>query len=365
MKRPKFDSITTEDEALELVENLPSINNPNTKNTIEFVIDEDGDKHLFKYEINDEGDARYLPIKWYSANTTNSHNLAATCSNCLFANLDVLTSWEGGDTDITYDDMCVLRGDLNFELTECGTDSSHTCAKLGYWAFDENRLIQKPPATTTTTAKSQGNTTMMKSTNSLVRTMLSRMFREADGVVWDMMNGGRLGIKTASGIATLQMDPDGEAEININPLDQFGVPVPAFAQNTPMDQVAVGDLIFFGATGDRPGWIIEIKTTSTNNRTFVLLKTDGQRATWKPPKTAMFGVDTGVMVLRNMGSMVGGDAGVQNMQSMFLPLMMMQGEDSSGGKLKDMLMMSMFMQQQQGANQQNPLAMLAMMQMMK
>ena len=59
---------------------------------------------------------------------------------------------------------------------------------------------------------------------------MGRMFRKADGVVWDL-SSGKLGIRTNEGIATLAGEGE-EAQVVVNMFDQFGIEVPAFAQST-------------------------------------------------------------------------------------------------------------------------------------
>lgn len=96
--------------------------------------------------------------------------------------------------------------------------------------------------------------------------MMDRMFRKADGVVWDMMTG-KIGIKTDAGIATL----DESGVVNINMFDDFGVALPAFAQSTPVDQISAGDIIY---TGKR------------DNVRFVLSTIDAPKPAAKTAKTA-------------------------------------------------------------------------------
>lgn len=185
---------------------------------------------------------------------------------------------------------------------------------------------------------------------------MDRLFRKADGVVWDLMTG-RVGIKTADGIATLDGSGD-DAQINVNLLDQFGMEIPAFAQSTPIAAVNVGDIIFFGSS-DRPGWVIEKRggtvsssaprptrkrgstavvetepATSTLPK-FVLMKVDGTRSTWTPPKVTMLGMESGIMVLRSLLTMLpGGNAGLTGLQGALMPMLMMSqlsgddGDDS-------------------------------------
>jgi hypothetical protein len=207
---------------------------------------------------------------------------------------------------------------------------------------------------------------------------MDRLFRKADGVVWDLMSG-RVGIATKDGIATLEGEGD-DAVININLMDQFGMGIPAFAQSTPVDSVKAGDIIFFGAS-DRPGWVIEKKVGADGKQpSFVLMKADGTRSTWKAPKVSMLGMESGVMVLRSLLTMLpGGNAGLTGLQGALMPMMMMS--QMGGGEGMDMeAMMPMLLMGQMNAAPvagadgtavaaPNPMAqmmpMMMMMQMMK
>jgi hypothetical protein len=179
---------------------------------------------------------------------------------------------------------------------------------------------------------------------------MDRLFKKADNIVWDLMTG-RVGIATADGIATLEGEGD-DAQVNVNLLDQFGMGIPAFAQSTPISAVNVGDIIFFGAS-DRPGWVIEKKVPAdaAKQLKFVLMKVDGTRSTWTPPKVSMLGMDSGVMVLRSLMSMLpGGQAGLQGMQSMLMPMMMMgQMNGDDGGMDMEAMIPMMLMGQMQAA----------------
>jgi hypothetical protein len=181
--------------------------------------------------------------------------------------------------------------------------------------------------------------------------IMNRLFRKADGVVWDMMSG-KVGVSTKDGIATFSGEGD-DAEIEINMFDQFGMEIPAFAQSTPVSAVSVGDLIYFGST-EKPGWVIEVKygvkpTGSTTTRRskpaaalteedktnvqFVLMKTDGQRTTWKAPKVKMLGMGTdGVMVIRSLLTMLpGGQAALGGMQNNLMMMMQMSAMSGDEG----------------------------------
>lgn len=228
---------------------------------------------------------------------------------------------------------------------------------------------------------------------------MNRLFRRAEGVVWDLMTG-KVGIQTKDGsIATLSGKGD-DAQVEINLMDQFGMEIPAFAQNTPIEAVNIGDVIYFGAT-EKPGWVVEkrfgVKPTGSTTPTkraskaestvsvdeidhsnvqFTLMKVDGQRTTWKPPKVTLLGMgDNGVMVLRSLLNMLpGGAAGLQGMQGMLMPMLMMGDGNIDFDKMMPLILMG---QMQSTAVQnpdgtvvaQNPMAnmlpMMMLMQMMK
>ena len=174
---------------------------------------------------------------------------------------------------------------------------------------------------------------------------MDRLFRKVDNVVWDLMSG-KLGVATKDGIATLEGEGL-DAQVNLNLLDQFGMSIPAFAQSTPIAGVAKGDIIFFGAS-DRPGWVIEkiAGDEATGKRPkFTLMKVDGTTSAWTPPKVSMLGMESGVMVLKSLLTMLpGGSAGLGGLQTMLLPMLMMNGGDSSS--IEDLLPMLLMGQMQ-------------------
>ncbi len=162
---------------------------------------------------------------------------------------------------------------------------------------------------------------------------MDRFFRKVDGVCWDLMTG-RVGIKRADGIVTIDGEGD-DAQVSINMLDQFGMEVPAFAQGVPADAVKVGDLIY-GAK-EALGWVIK-----KNEKSLVLMKPDGTRSTWTPPKVQMLGFDSGVMVLRSLMNMLpGGAGGLGQMQSMLMPMLMMGGDSIDMDSMMPMMLMGM------------------------
>lgn len=213
---------------------------------------------------------------------------------------------------------------------------------------------------------------------------LNRLFRKADGVVWDLMTG-KVGISTKEGIATLVGEGE-DAQIEINMIEQFGMEVPAFAQSTPIESVNVGDVIYFGAT-EKPGWVIGKKVSGgsaakAKSRTapavaaeegktvgFQLMKVDGQRTSWTPPKVSMLGMgDAGVMVLRSLLTMLPNGSqglnGIQNNIGMMMQMQLMSGGDTKldlEGMLPLMLMGQMNGDAAGGNNMMQTMLMMKMM----
>jgi len=201
----------------------------------------------------------------------------------------------------------------------------------------------------------------MKSSSFSAEKMMGRMFRKVDSVVWDLMSG-KLGVRTRDGeIATIEGEGD-EATIVINPFEDFGVAIPAFAQNTPVDTVKVGDLIY--TSGEAPGWIVSIKTAESGKKTFRIIRPGGNISSWVPPKVQMFGLDGGVLVVRSLLSIMpagadGGAGALAGLQGSLLPMLMMGGDSFDIEKIMPLMLMS---QIGGGAAGANPMA--GMMQMM-
>lgn len=166
--------------------------------------------------------------------------------------------------------------------------------------------------------------------------MMSRMFRRVDNAVWDMMTG-KIGIHTDDGIATIEGVGD-DAQIAINIVENFGMPLPAFAQSTPVDAIKEGDFIY---TASKPlGWIVEKKEKS-----FRILKPDGTRTSWTPPKVSMIGFDLGAggpLVLRSLfNTLPGGESGLAGLQNNLMPLLMMSDNIDLEGMMPMILMSQM------------------------
>jgi ssDNA-binding Zn-finger/Zn-ribbon topoisomerase 1 len=196
--------------------------------------------------------------------------------------------------------------------------------------------------------------------NNMNNKMMDRFFKKVDGVVWDLMSG-KVGIQSHDGISTLEGEGD-DAQVSLNMLDQFGMPVPAFAQSTPVDKVKKGDLIY---VNDSPkGWVIEVKEGDVIK--FKLMSPSGSSATWTPPKVTMFGLESGVMVLKSLIEMLPeGEDGLSGMQGNLMPLMMMGGDGGDMEKIMPMLLMSqMGGMGGAGAGANNMVQMMMMMKMM-
>jgi len=172
--------------------------------------------------------------------------------------------------------------------------------------------------------------------NFAVEKMIGRMFRKVDDVVWDLMSG-KLGVRTKDGeIATIEGEGDA-ASVVINPFEDFGLAIPAFAQATPVDAVKVGDLIY--TSGDTPGWIVSVP--ADGKKSFKLIKPGGNISSWVPPKVQMFGLDGGVLVVRSLISILpGGSDGLAGFQGMLLPMLMMGGDGLDLDRMLPLMLMS-------------------------
>ena len=202
----------------------------------------------------------------------------------------------------------------------------------------------------------------MFNVNSVSNKLMDRFFRRVDNVVWDLMSG-RVGVKTADGIVTLDGTGD-DAQVSINLFDQFGVEVPAFAQNTPVDSLAAGDLIFSGK--NILGWVVD----KNEKGGLTLMSPNGTRHGWKPPKVSLLGFDSGVMVLRSLVNMMPG-GGLNAMQGLLMPMLMMGGEDLDLDAMMPMMLLSQVgtgdgsPNPLGGANMGNMMQTMMMMNMMK
>lgn len=193
----------------------------------------------------------------------------------------------------------------------------------------------------------------MDLSNMFGKNLMNRYFRKVDDCVWDLMTG-KIGVIVDDGIATIDKGEDGEYSISLNIFTDLSCPIPAFAQNTKIEDVKVGDLIY--NTKKNIGWVIEKK----ENGKLRLLNKDGNETTWTPPKvTSVFGSDSGCLVLRSLiNTLPGGEGGLDGFKNNLLPLLMMGGDSgmvekmipimlmggmngNSGNMIQTMLMMNM------------------------
>lgn len=171
--------------------------------------------------------------------------------------------------------------------------------------------------------------------------LMNRFFRKIEDAVWDLQSG-KIGLATKEGIATIDGTGD-DATISINPIEQFGIPVPSFAQNTPLADVKVGDLLYGTTTGTR-GWITKIvvneKEDGAKTYKFKLLTPAGTETSFTPPKIAMFGFDpSGAMIVRSLFNMMGSSENLAGLQGNLMPLLMMGGDMEDFGDMLPIMMM--------------------------
>jgi len=195
--------------------------------------------------------------------------------------------------------------------------------------------------------------------NDLMQKIMSRQFLKLNNVVLDIVTGGKVGIKTKNGIASLHSETDSEGNtthlVSVNPIDEFGYNVPAFAVATPIDAVQEGDLIVF-KDNNIGGWVTG-KTASQLS----VLKHDGTISIYSPQNVNLFGTgNRSVMVVKSLFNMFNGDtAQVSGFQNMLLPLLLAKGGD---GDSLDILPLMLMSQSQTGtAGGMNPMMLMALM----
>ena len=206
----------------------------------------------------------------------------------------------------------------------------------------------------------QYNTTKEKNMfKNISQKMMGRMFRKVDEAVWDLMTG-KIGIRTDDGIVTLEGTGE-DAQISINVLEDFGLPLPAFAQNTPVDSIKDGDLIF--SASKVLGYVVK-KT----EKGFRILKLDGTLTSWNPPKVSMIGFDgvSGALVLRSLfNTFPDGDKGLSALQGSLMPMLMMMGDNLDLDNMLPMLLMSQNGMMGGAAGMGNMMQTMMLMNMMK
>ncbi len=190
-------------------------------------------------------------------------------------------------------------------------------------------------------------------------------------MVWDLTTG-KLGIQNSDGIHTLEITPGTPAipangdfpavaataesySTSVNPFDGFGMAIPAYATQVPLDKIAVGDLVC--GEKDILGWV-----TGKTPAGLKLLDTKGMNKNFTPPKVAIMG-GTGVLVVQSLGGLTGGAEGLGALQGSLLPLLMMSGEGGSS-KLDKILPLMLLTQSTGGAGALGAMSPMLMMLMM-
>lgn len=204
----------------------------------------------------------------------------------------------------------------------------------------------------------------MDMSNMFGKAFMNRMFRQVNDVVWDMMSG-KMGVSTKEGIMTLDDSDTENPCVSLNMFDAFGMGVPAFAQNTPIDQVKAGDLLV--GSKEIIGWVVSV---NDGGKSFQMLKPSGTISKWVPPKVQMLGFDSGVMVVRSLLNLLPtGTGGLSQMQNMLQMMMFMGDGEVNFEKIMPMMLMSQMTAPAGGADAANPMAqmmpMMMFMNMMK
>lgn len=175
----------------------------------------------------------------------------------------------------------------------------------------------------------------MDMSNMFGKAFMNRMFRQVNDVVWDMMTG-KMGVSTKEGIMTLDDSDVDNPCVSLNMFDAFGMGVPAFAQNTPVDQVKAGDLLV--GPKEIIGWVVSV---NDDGKSFQLLKPTGTVSKWVPPKVQMLGFDSGVMVVRSLLNLLPtGTGGLGQMQQWLQMMMFMGNGDINFEKVMPMMLMT-------------------------
>lgn len=166
--------------------------------------------------------------------------------------------------------------------------------------------------------------------------MMNQMFRKADDAYWDLMTG-KIAIKTDDGLVTMEGEGD-DAAISLNIMDGMAMPIPAFAQKTPVESIHVGDLVYNG--GKVLGWVVG----KDDKNHLKIIRPAGTRTTWTPPKVTMIGMDmggSGAMVLRSLfNTLPDGNDGVKSLQTNLMPMLMMMGDRLDMEKMMPMILMT-------------------------
>lgn len=187
------------------------------------------------------------------------------------------------------------------------------------------------------------------SKKSLMSKLTARMFTRVAGIQWSLLTG-QAGFTTKQGdLATLGKQVVGEGEnavvsyhVDLCPISSVGIPVPAYAIATPLEKIEEGDLVC-GADEVR-GWVTKVHPQSLE-----IMKADGCHTRITPPKASFMG-NNGLLVVRSLTTLLGGDAAATGFQSMLMPLLMARETGSTEDLTSLMLMSQMAGGTAEGAN---------------
>lgn len=176
---------------------------------------------------------------------------------------------------------------------------------------------------------------MFKDMKTKLAEAMGSVIQPIENVSYDLQTG-LTGIKTKTGIVTLSDgDITGSPELSKNPMDFFGMDIPAFAMLTPVNDVKAGDIIV--SEGKAYGFIIEVTETGS----LKTMNVQGHVSRFVPTKVNMLGIQKGVTIVKSFTNLFGGSTdgkGAMDMSSMLMMSMMMGGKDSNGSnKMEDML----------------------------
>lgn len=207
--------------------------------------------------------------------------------------------------------------------------------------------------------------------NNMSEKLMNMQFSKVEDAVWDLTTG-RLGVKTTNGIATCTGEGD-DAQIDVNIVDSFGMPIPAFAQAIPISEVKLGDIVFDGKR--IKGWVVKVKesvketkdtegnvVSSQTNYSFSILTPTGTTTNFKPPRVQLLGMSSGVKVLRSLVTLLpNGEQGLGEMNNLLPMMAMMSDGDSDLENMLPMLLMSQMTGNSSGGNMLQTLLMMKMM----
>lgn len=172
--------------------------------------------------------------------------------------------------------------------------------------------------------------------------MRDSFFREVKNVAIDIQSG-KFGVISQDGISVYNA-----GTVEVNPIQELGVKVPAFAIRVPVDQLAEGDIILSGADAT----FFKAKT----EQGYEVVTLSGEVKQVGQVSNMFFGKNT-VLAVKNMFGSAGG------MNPMMLAMLMGDGEFAKGDNKNLMLAMAMSggMGGSEGMGGMNPLMLMMLL----